>query len=158
MPSLSYQRDLGILAADCIQGVLSEECKKQIESMGIADQLGLDLKQPISLWKIILPLLLIPLIGITVVYFGKFHPTSDHPKENEGKEAQSKEQQSFKTIKDEQEEKKKILKSTELKIKAPPSPEQANQKPLSDPEAHFEDKLKQHIEEEENNLKKWFGK
>ena len=39
------------------------------------DQLGLDLRQPISLWKIILPLLIIPLIGLTFVYFGKFHPT-----------------------------------------------------------------------------------
>lgn len=82
MPLLFYQRDLGILAADCIQSVLSEECKQQIESMSIADQLGLDLKQPISLWKIIL--LLIPLIGLTFVYFEKFHPTKDTPKKQEG--------------------------------------------------------------------------
>src|SRR3989344_1531926 len=32
-----------------IKGVLTEECKKQIESMGIADQLGLNLKQPVGL-------------------------------------------------------------------------------------------------------------
>ena len=49
-----------------IKGVLSEECKKQIESMGIADKLGIDLKQPISIWNIMLLLLAFPVSGIAI--------------------------------------------------------------------------------------------
>ena len=66
------------------------------------DQLGLDLRQPISLWKIILPLLIIPLIGLTFVYFGKFHPTG-------------------KTAEDEK-------KRAEPEIKEPPNPDDLAQK------------------------------
>ena len=49
-----------------IKDVLSEECKKQIESMGIADKLGIDQKQPISIWKIMLPLLAFPVSGSVI--------------------------------------------------------------------------------------------
>jgi len=82
-----------------IKGVLDEDCKKQIEAMGIADELGIELESTNYL-KIILPLLLIPLLGILIIYFEKFKPSK---KEGEkAKEAKPKEKPSEKTAKKEE--------------------------------------------------------
>ena len=66
--------------------MLSEECKNQIAAMGIADELGIDLEGR-SFFSIILPLLIIPLIGMLLVYINKFSPTGRHGPKKETKEA-----------------------------------------------------------------------
>ncbi|MFO8015952.1 MAG: hypothetical protein R6U32_02520, partial [Candidatus Woesearchaeota archaeon] len=56
-----------------VRGALSDDCKKQIRAMGIAEELGLDLGDSGYL-KIILPLMIIPLIGFVVVSVHRFRP------------------------------------------------------------------------------------
>ncbi|MFC1753808.1 PKD domain-containing protein [Thermoproteota archaeon] len=55
-----------------VKGVLSEDCKKQIAALGLAEELGIVDER--SLWMRILPLLIIPLIGMLIVYVEKFAP------------------------------------------------------------------------------------
>jgi hypothetical protein len=56
-----------------VKGVLSEDCKKQLAAIGIADELGIDIGGT-SLFKILLPLLIIPLVGGLLLYVEKFAP------------------------------------------------------------------------------------
>src|SRR3989344_8856447 len=125
-----------------IKGILSEECRKRIENMGIADTFGIDLEQSTPLSKMLIPLLAIPLIGAIVVYLGKFHPSED---------------------KKEKERAMRELKKEEVQIRPqePPQTEQraqAQKETTRQPEIPFEDKLKQQIAKEEEEMKKWFGK
>jgi len=62
-----------------VKGVLSEDCKKQILAMGIADELGLDLAGR-SFFRIILPLLLIPIVGMGVWFVEKRGPPGSKKK------------------------------------------------------------------------------
>jgi len=71
-----------------VKGVLSEDCRKQIRSMGIADQLGIDIESR-DYFKIILPLLIIPLLGVIVVRLHRFSDIMKKKEEDEkGKPAE----------------------------------------------------------------------
>ncbi|MBU0535765.1 MAG: PKD domain-containing protein [Nanoarchaeota archaeon] len=54
-----------------VKGVLSKECRDQITALGIADELGLDLKK-VNIMGIILPLMFIPILGLLVYFVEKF--------------------------------------------------------------------------------------
>ncbi|MBU0535632.1 MAG: hypothetical protein KKE20_01605, partial [Nanoarchaeota archaeon] len=111
-----------------VKGVLSEDCKKQLAALGIADELGIDLDGT-SMWKIILPLLLIPLIGALIVFVDKFAPRGRKP----GIKPESK---PAKDVKPSNEEKKsKVEKAPEKKVPSPP------------PKKTFEEKLDSEIDE-----------
>ena len=117
--------------------------------------------------KIALLLLLIPLVGITVVYFGKFHPTGKKEEDvRKGSEPESKEVPELKEPPHPEDIAKAMVKQEE-KPPAQAMPkeqqEQAEKQPPAQPpqksdDSHFEEKLNQHIKEEEEELKKWFGK
>lgn len=85
-----------------VKGILSEECKNQIRSLGIADELGLDIEQT-DYFRIILPLLLVPLLGIGFVYFHRFSERRE--KELEEKEKPKKEEKKEKPKEEKKEEK-----------------------------------------------------
>ena len=54
-----------------VKGILSNECREQIRTLGIADELGLDIESR-DYFRIMLPLLFVPLLGIGFIYFHRF--------------------------------------------------------------------------------------
>jgi hypothetical protein len=75
-----------------IKGIIPEDCKNQIMAMGIADELGINLEDR-SIFSIILPLLLIPAIGLIIFYINRFNPQKkeDASKIIQGKEVKKEE-------------------------------------------------------------------
>ncbi|MCX6707551.1 MAG: hypothetical protein NT001_05430, partial [Candidatus Woesearchaeota archaeon] len=114
-----------------IKGVIPEDCKKQIIAMGIADELGINLEDR-SIFSIILPLLLIPILGLVIFYINRFTP-------------QKKEDASKIIAKtDKKEAPIKAAKKEEAKAEKNKEPIKEEKKP--EPKKSFEDSLNDEID------------
>ncbi len=63
------------------------ECEDEALTLAMAEEIGKEIiiKSKFNYWKIILPLLLIPIIAIIIIFFSKFRREDDGPKEEEKK-------------------------------------------------------------------------